>query len=108
MSKAVLDNLKAYLDSREKAAIDAGMVPTPPAKRAAEHFKWLALYQVKGLSLTAIARQCRESECDLERERKKIAAGVEDAGQRVAASEWPRWRRSYAKGGRPRKPAIDG
>ncbi len=52
--------LATYREGMERLARERGLVPAP-AKRTAEHYEWLVLYQVKGLSYYQIAqRACRE------------------------------------------------
>lgn len=51
------------LDKVEAAARDLGAKPTPSKRTGAEHFRWLVRYQVKGESLTEIARDaCKEKQ----------------------------------------------
>jgi hypothetical protein len=48
--------LKAFLDSREQMAKEAGMKPVPK-KREQTHFEWLVCFQVKGMSPKEILQQ---------------------------------------------------
>jgi hypothetical protein len=49
ITEAFRRELKAFLDSREQIAKEAGMKPVPK-KREKSHFEWLICFQVKGMS----------------------------------------------------------
>jgi hypothetical protein len=92
--------IKKYLDAQERKAQQGGAQKVPK-KIQAEHFDWLALYQVGGLSYSEIARRCASSRKNLALDRKTIKAGVFGAGKLVAGDCWRQWRRPASKGGRP-------
>lgn len=55
--------MHGQLDKIEAAARDLGAKPTPSKRTGGEHFRWLVRYQVKGESLTEIARDaCKEKQ----------------------------------------------
>ena len=96
----ILSELQTQLDERldqvEKTHQKRGKEKVP-WKVAVEHFDWLALYQVKGLSYQRIARDFRPKRCP-----QTVTHGVREAAKLVIGPRWKYWLRPGLPG-RPRK-----
>ena len=95
--------VEAYLDQIESKVVALGWKPAPTKIEIKKHVEWLAQYQVDGLNITDIARQIGDKkDKGIGTVRKKIAAGIDSAGELIAGADWPRWKRPASKGGRPK------
>lgn len=78
-----LDDLSTYLDRIEMDAEAAGMVRTPLTTQM-DHFRWLALYQVREWSHKEIAKEFR-------RDRSVVAKAVPALASRIGLPLRPPW-----------------
>jgi hypothetical protein len=100
----ILQDLKKQLRDRmaehESIARLVGYVKTPRILQS-DHFDWLALYQVKGLSKYRVAKTVGASNATPSRVRaneKKVAKGIENAAELVIGPSWRLWLRPGTPG----------
>jgi hypothetical protein len=99
----ILTAVDEYLDQVEKQVRQDGWRPSPTKAEIESHVEWLALYQIDGISHSEIARGAGAPSDRVEIERKRIAAGIDSAGELIAGAAWRGWKRPPAKGGRPKQ-----
>jgi hypothetical protein len=102
MTASLLQQLETYLDSVEMCRRGEGWKQVPTKDEVEDHFRLLAMYQVDQLTISEIARKVARAE-DAEKERKRIAAAIDSAGELIAGNDWFWWKRKASKGGRPKK-----
>jgi hypothetical protein len=105
MQDSLLRQLHQYLAQVKADKAKLKWKPSPTKTEIGSHVGWLALYQVEGLSIGAIARRHLCGGEGVETARKRIAVGIDSAGQLVAGDAWPSWKRGPSRGGRPKTAA---
>jgi hypothetical protein len=92
--------------NRHEAIADKVSLERHPRKVNTDHYKWLALYQVKGLSYEEVTKLVhpRRGDKDISFDdlKKTVYAGIQDAAELVAGPSYKSWLRE-SKPGHPRK-----
>ena len=100
LEKKVNEIIGIELDKDEKRLIEFGM-EKKPVKIEVCHFRWLALYQVKGQSTHMIAKNQlghNAPEEKITNLKWKIEKALKDTPRVVAGPGWPKWLRKGKKG----------
>jgi hypothetical protein len=105
LQESLLGQLDQYMAQVKADKAGLKWRPSPTKTEIESHMGWLALYQVEGLSISEIARRCLDKGEGVGTARKRIAAGIDSAGELLAGDAWPDWKRRPSRGGRPKKSA---
>jgi hypothetical protein len=99
-SQRFRDELAQYLERVENRLNMSARRKAPQVKK--EHFEWLVLYQIRGMSRSAIAGS-EAQEGQLDGNYYTVSQAIDRTTKLLFGECWREWLRTRSKGGRPSK-----